>query len=89
MNSTGVEPLHRQLEDGILIMVENSENKCCLFVDELLGHQQIVIKGLPGYLNHVKGISGCAILGDGEISMILDIASMISSVDEIMQLKAG
>ena len=85
----GVEPLHRQLEDGILIMVENSENKCCLFVDELLGHQQIVIKGLPGYLHHVKGISGCAILGDGEISMILDIASMISSVDEIMQLKAG
>jgi two-component system chemotaxis sensor kinase CheA len=79
-----VDPRYDQLREGILIMVENGDNKCCLFVDELLGHQQIVIKGLPGYLNHVKGISGCAILGDGEISLILDIAGLISSVDEIM-----
>ena len=79
-----VDPRYYQLSEGILIMVENSDNKCCLFVDELLGQQQIVIKGLPGYLSHVKGISGCAILGDGEISLILDIAGLISSVDEIM-----
>ena len=79
-----VEPRYFQLSEGILIMVENSDNKCCLFVDELLGQQQIVIKGLPGYLNHVKGISGCAILGDGEISLILDIAGLINSVDEII-----
>jgi two-component system chemotaxis sensor kinase CheA len=79
-----VDPRYYQLSEGILIMVENSDNKFCLFVDELLGQQQIVIKGLPGYLNHVKGISGCAILGDGEISLILDIAGLISSVDEIM-----
>ena len=79
-----VEPRYFQLSEGILIMVENSDNKCCLFVDELLGQQQIVIKGLPGYLSHVKGVSGCAILGDGEISLILDIAGLISSVDEIM-----
>jgi two-component system chemotaxis sensor kinase CheA len=78
-----VEPRCRDLSEGILIMVENSENKCCLFVDELLGQQQIVIKGLPGYLRHVKGISGCAILGDGEISMILDIADLVSSVQDI------
>ncbi|MGD0152551.1 MAG: chemotaxis protein CheA [Thermacetogeniaceae bacterium] len=74
-------PRHRQLNKGILIVVESSDNKCCLFVDELLGQQQIVIKGLPGYLNHVKGVSGCAILGDGEISMILDIADLVSSVE--------
>ncbi len=77
------QPRYYQLSEGILIMVENGDNKCCLFVDELLGHQQIVIKGLPGYLRHVKGISGCAILGDGEISMILDIAGLVSSVDDI------
>jgi two-component system chemotaxis sensor kinase CheA len=77
------EPRHYRLSEGILIMVENGENKCCLFVDELLGEQQIVIKGLPGYLRHVKGVSGCAILGDGEISMILDIADLVSSVDDI------
>ncbi len=82
-----VEPLHRQLADGILIIVENTENRCCLFVDELLGHQQIVIKTLPDYLHHVKGISGCSILNDGEIGMILDVAGILSSVDEIAQLK--
>ena len=75
-----VEPRYFQLSEGILIMVENSDNKYCLFVDELLGQQQIVIKGLPGYLNHVKG---CAILGDGDISLILDIDGLISSVEEI------
>jgi two-component system chemotaxis sensor kinase CheA len=79
-----VEPLHYHLNEGILIMVENSDNKCCMFVDELLGQQQIVIKGLPGYLTHIKGISGCAILGDGEVSLILDIADMVSSIDEIV-----
>ena len=79
-----VQPRYYQLCEGILIVVENSDDKCCLFVDELLGQQQIVIKGLPGYLSHVKGISGCAILGDGEISLILDIAGLISSVEEIM-----
>lgn len=79
-----VEPRYYHLNEGILIMVENSDNKCCIFVDELLGQQQIVIKGLPGYLNHIKGISGCAILGDGEVSLILDIADMISSIDEIV-----
>ncbi len=76
-----VPPRHHQLNEGILIVVEGSDSKCCLFVDELLGQQQIVIKGLPGCLNHVKGISGCAILGDGEISMILDIADLVSSVE--------
>jgi two-component system chemotaxis sensor kinase CheA len=78
------EPGHHQLTGGILIMVENGENKCCLFVDEILGQQQIVIKGLPGYLKHVRGVSGCAILGDGEISMILDIADLVNSVDDIV-----
>jgi two-component system chemotaxis sensor kinase CheA len=79
-----VEPRHYHLNEGILIMVDSSDNKCCMFVDELLGQQQIVIKGLPGYLNHIKGISGCAILGDGEVSLILDIADMVSSIDEIV-----
>jgi two-component system chemotaxis sensor kinase CheA len=80
----GVLPRFYQLSEGILIMVENSDNKCCLFVDELLGQQQIVIKGLPGYLSRVQGVSGCAILGDGEISLILDIAGLISSVAEVV-----
>ncbi len=74
-------PLYTKLEDGLLIIVENNEQKCCLFVDELIGQQQIVIKGLSNYLGRVRGVSGCAIMGDGEISLILDIGDLISSIE--------
>lgn len=77
-----VRPRCLRLSEGILIMVESDDKKCCLFVDELVGQQQIVIKGLSGYLGNVRGISGCAILGDGDISMILDISSLIKTVED-------
>ena len=51
--------------------------------DELLGEQQVVIKPLPTYLNSFgikeAGIVGCTILGDGNISLILDVASLLTS----------
>lgn len=73
----------RSLDSGILVVVENSEKKGCLFVDEVLGQQQIVIKALSSYLGHVKSVSGCAILGDGDISMILDIDDLINSAEGV------
>ena len=76
-----IEPQYTNLEEGLLIIVENNEKKCCLFVDELIGQQQIVIKGLSNYLGHVRGVSGCAIMGDGEVSLILDIGDLINSVE--------
>jgi two-component system chemotaxis sensor kinase CheA len=62
--------------DGIVIMVEDGEKSLCLLADELLGQQQVVIKSLPEYLRKVRGISGCTLLGDGTISLILDIATL-------------
>ena len=66
------------IEDGILMWVEASDKSYCLFVDKLIGEHQVVVKPLPPYLQqfHIKdsGISGCTILGDGNISIILDIA---------------
>lgn len=68
------------IEDGIIVWVESSDKSYCLFVDELLGEQQVVVKPLPVFLNsfNIKnsGISGCTILGDGNISIILDILSL-------------
>ncbi len=61
--------------------MDSNDNKYCLFVDELIGQQQIVIKGLPTYLKRVRGISGCAIMGDGEVGMIIDIADLVSSIE--------
>lgn len=68
------------IEDGILVWVEAAEKSCCLFLDELLGEQQVVVKPLPVFLNNYNikhsGITGCTILGDGNISIILDILTL-------------
>ena len=67
------------LTEGILIMVEQDEKIVCLFADELLGQQQVVVKSLPNYIKSIKkihGIAGCTLLGDGNISLILDISGL-------------
>lgn len=77
-----VEPKTRDLPAGIFIMVEDDINEACLFADELVGEQQVVIKPLPGYLQHVskgvRGLGGCAIMGDGSISLIMDISGLLA-----------
>ncbi|MCH4890794.1 chemotaxis protein CheA [Acidaminobacter sp. JC074] len=65
----------KSCDKGILIMVETYNNLMCLFADELLGQQQVVVKSLPNYIKkkkQVKGVAGCTLLGDGHISLILD-----------------
>jgi len=65
------------LDKGILIILENQGKSICLFVDEILGQTETVIKGLPGFMGSVQGISGCTILGDGEVSLILDVGGLL------------
>ncbi len=71
------------IEDGILIWVEAADKSYCLFVDDLLGEQQVVVKPLPPFLSNfnikTSGISGCTILGDGNISLILDIRTLYAA----------
>lgn len=70
------------IPDGIIIMVENEGNTLCLFADELIGEQQVVVKALPSYIRNIKkirGLSGCTLLGDGSISLILNVAGLFSS----------
>lgn len=62
------------IEDGVLIMLENEGQSVCLFVDELVGEQQVVVKSIPKYIKKTKGISGCTLLGNGDISLIIDVA---------------
>ena len=66
--------------EALLVLVENDGKKCCLLVDELLGQQQVVIKSLGDGLGKVKGISGGAIMGDGKVSLILDVPSLMEGV---------
>lgn len=70
------------IPDGIMIMVENEDKGICLLADELIGEQQIVVKALPDYIKNIKkvtGLTGCTLLGDGSISLILDIAGLIKN----------
>ena len=66
--------------DGIIIMVEQDNKTLCIFADELIGQQQVVVKALPAYIRNtkkVRGLAGCTLLGDGSISLILDVAGLI------------
>lgn len=82
----GIPAVCTEIEDGILIWVEASDKSYCMFVDHLLGEQQVVVKPFPSYLNNFNiknsGISGCTILGDGNISIILDVASIYTAAQE-------
>lgn len=69
---------HIQLHHGIMVAVDYQTKGVCLFVDEVLGQQQTVIKRLSDYyVEDARGVSGCTILGDGEVSLILDIKGLI------------
>ncbi|MCP5306908.1 MAG: chemotaxis protein CheA [Chromatiaceae bacterium] len=66
-----------RLTDGILVVVEGEGRKCGLFVDDLLGQQQVVIKSLEANYRKVEGISGATILGDGSVALIIDIPGLM------------
>ncbi|MDR2354743.1 MAG: chemotaxis protein CheA [Clostridiales Family XIII bacterium] len=68
--------------DGILLLVDSGDRLACILADKLLGKHQVVVKPLPSYLNwydvKASGIAGCTILGDGSISLILDIQRILT-----------
>ena len=67
----------KTLEDGLLVVVEADRKPCGLFVDDLLGQQQVVIKSLEQNYRRVDGVSGATILGDGSVALILDIPGLL------------
>jgi two-component system, chemotaxis family, sensor kinase CheA len=73
-----IEAQSKVLEEGILVIVESREKKACLLVDEIIGQQQIVVKGLSDYVGNVQGVTGCMILSNGEIGLIIDVDAMLS-----------
>ncbi|MEQ1569221.1 MAG: chemotaxis protein CheA [Myxococcota bacterium] len=68
---------HQELHHGILVVVEDGGQPLCLFVDELIGQRQTVIKALSGFVGTIRGVAGCTVLGDGRISLILDVPSLV------------
>jgi two-component system chemotaxis sensor kinase CheA len=63
--------------EGLVVIVENEERRTALLVDGLLGQQQVVIKSLDTHFRKVDGVAGATILGDGHVSLVLDVAGLI------------
>ncbi|MFQ3217360.1 chemotaxis protein CheA [Paraperlucidibaca sp.] len=72
-----IEPKSAEPEKGILIIVDTESGRAALFVDELLGQRQVVIKSLESNYRKVPGISAATIMGDGSVSMILDVSEAV------------
>jgi len=74
----GISPEKIGIKEGLLVVVENEGKKIGMFVDELLGQQQVVIKSLETNLKQIDGLSGATILGNGTVALILDINGVMA-----------
>ncbi len=81
-SSSGSEVSVHDKAGSLLVIVEWADKCVGLLVDDLLGQQQVVIKSLETNYERVPGLSGATILGDGTVSLILDISSLIELSSE-------
>ncbi|MBL1265115.1 chemotaxis protein CheA [Methylomicrobium sp. RS1] len=75
--------------EGVIVVVERQGALCGLFVDELLGPQQVVVKSLEANYRRVEGISGATILGDGSVALILDVPGLVRYSNRQTQLSSA
>ncbi len=76
-------------ERPFVVIVSSGSGRVGLVVDDLRGQEEVVIKPLPDYLRDNKGFSGATILGDGRISLILDIHELVNLTIGRQNLKIG
>lgn len=74
-----IEPTYTDPSQGLVVILESDGKKAALFVDDLVGQQQIVVKNLESNYRKVSGISGATILGDGGVALIIDVAALLRS----------
>ncbi len=75
----GTDVQEAEKDEYPVVVVKIGKNKIGFIVDELIGQQEIVIKSLGRFLSKIKGITGGTILGDGNVALILDVASFYST----------
>ena len=85
-----IEPNSRELHEGLIMVVEGDGRKVGLFVDDLLGQQQVVIKSMETNYGRIDGVSGATILGEGTVALILDIPGLIRvAADRLVERTAA
>ena len=65
-------------QSRLVVAVHTTSRQVGLIVDGLVGEQEIVIKPLGQLVGDVAGVSGAAILGDGSVALIVDVAALIA-----------
>jgi two-component system chemotaxis sensor kinase CheA len=74
-----IAPRTEELTEGVLLVTEAHGRRFCLFVDEMVGKQEIVIKSLGEIFRELAGLMGCAILSDGRVGLILDVEGLFGA----------
>jgi two-component system chemotaxis sensor kinase CheA len=83
--SMQIEPDFTEVHKGIAVLIETNKHKFALFVDALVGQQQVVIKSLEQHYKRVQGVAGATIMGDGSVALILDVESLGIDISQIHQ----
>ena len=68
--------------NSLMLIIDNDTQPAGLIVDELIGKQQIVIKSLGEAFRYIDGYSGCAILSDGGVGLIIDVNSVVKNYNK-------
>ncbi len=86
----GIEPRSRSLQEGLIMVVEGDGRRAGLFIDELLGQQQVVIKSMETNYARIDGVGGATILGEGAVALILDIPGLLRMAPQtVSRLRTG
>lgn len=75
-------PKVNEIHEGILVILEAEGQKAALFVDDLVGQHQVVIKSLESNYRRVQGVSGATIMGDGKVALILDTVALVKATQQ-------
>ncbi len=84
-----LEPDFTEAHKGIAVLIEANKHRFALFVDALVGQQQVVIKSLEQHYKRVQGVAGATIMGDGSVALILDVESLAVNVSQQPLRQAG
>ncbi len=76
-------PTTRDEKSIYVVVLSIGEKRFGLIVDRLIGQEEIVIKSLGNYLSNVPGISGATIMGDGRVTLIIDVAGLANMVARV------
>ena len=73
-----LKPRFKEPTEGLVLVVQHANRKQCLLVDEIVDQRPVVIKSLEDNFIQIPGIAGATILGDGRVSFILDVPSLLN-----------